>query len=251
MLRTVEATRYVTPLREGGSLPAIIEADDQGLYVAKFRGAGQGVLALAAELIVGELARALQLPVPELVLAHIDPALGRNEPDAEIRDLLIRSAGLNIGMDYLPGSIMFCPAARHTADAALASRVVWFDAFTTNVDRTVRNPNLLRWHQKLYLIDHGAALYFHHDWDSAARVAAAKFPIIKEHVLLPWASGLREAGDELSARLTPDLLQNVVANVPPEWLTAEPARYLEFFVQRLATRANFEEEAQRAHAGLV
>lgn len=251
MVRTIAATRYVTPLREGGSLPAIVEADDQGLYVVKFRGAGQGTLALAAELIVGELARALELPVPELVMARIDPALGRNEPDAEIRDLLNRSAGLNVGMDYLPGSIMFCPAARHTADAALASRIVWFDAFTANVDRTVRNPNLLRWHQKLYLIDHGAALYFHHDWDGAARVAVARFPIIKEHVLLPWATKLRDAGDDLAAKLTPEVLLRAIANVPPEWLTAEPERYVEFFAQRLANRANFEEEAQRAHAGIV
>lgn len=251
MIRTIQATRYVTPLREGGSLPAIVEADDLGLYVVKFRGAGQGPLALAAELITGELARALQLPVPELVLAQIDPALGRNEPDAEIRDLLTRSAGLNMAMDYLPGSIMFCPAARHTADPALASRIVWFDAFTTNMDRTTRNPNLLRWHKQLYLIDHGAALYFHHDWDSAPRVAPSKFPIIREHVLLPWASQLSEAADYFAAKLTAEVLRTAVASAPEEWLTTTPERYVNYFIERLAYRANFEEEAQRAHADLL
>src|SRR5215203_5620778 len=167
MLRTVYATRYVTPLREGGSLPAIVEADDLGLYVLKFRGAGQGPLALVAELIAGEIGRALGLKVPELVLVEVDAALGRNEPDPEIRDLLRASVGLNLALDYLPGSTMFDPAARDTADRDMASRAVWFDAFITNVDRTAKNPNLLYWHKVLHFIDHGAALYFHHDWDSA------------------------------------------------------------------------------------
>src|SRR5687768_12516446 len=165
MLQTVRATRYVTPLREGGSLPAIIEADNLGLYVLKFRGAGQGPLALVAELIAGEIGRALGLKVPELVLVEVDAALGRNEPDPEIRDLLKASVGLNLGLDYLPGSATF-DAAADRAEADLASEAVWFDAFVTNVDRTPRNPNLLWWHKTLYFIDHGAALYFHHNWES-------------------------------------------------------------------------------------
>src|SRR5262245_38926287 len=163
MLRTIRATRYVTPLREGGSLPAIVEADDLGLYVLKFRGAGQGPLALVAELVAGEIGRKLGLKVPELVLVEVDEALGRNEPDEEIRDLLRASVGLNLALDYLPGSTMFDVAARDSADPRLASLAVWFDAFVTNVDRTARNPNLLYWHKSLYFIDHGAALYFHHD----------------------------------------------------------------------------------------
>jgi len=164
MLRSVQATRYVTPLREGGSLPAIVEADDLGLCVLKFYGAGQGPLTLAAEIIAGEIGRLLGLPVPELVLVQVDEAFGRNEHDEEVRDLLRASVGLNLGMDYLPGSMMFDPAAGDTADAEFASRLVWFDAFVMN--RTARNPNLLCWHKKLYPIDHGAALYFHHNWQS-------------------------------------------------------------------------------------
>src|SRR5213596_940751 len=204
MLRTVRATRYVTPLREGGSLPAIIEADDLGLYVLKFRGAGQGPLALVAELIAGEIGRALGLNVPELVLVEVDAALGRNEPDEEIRDLLRASVGLNLALDYLPGSTMFDPAARDTADARLASQVVWFDAFVTNVDRTARNPNIIYWHKTLYLIDHGAALYFHHDWENAAeQFAGSAFPAIRDHVLLPWAQAIEEVSGTLGVRLNP------------------------------------------------
>src|SRR5580698_11320962 len=178
MLRTVRATQYVTALREGGSLPAIIEADDQGMYVVKFRGAGQGPLALAAELIAGEIGRALGLRVPELVFVEIDPALGRNEPDYEIRQLLKASPGLNLGLDYLPGSVTFDPAARDTVSAEEASLLVWFDAYTQNVDRTARNANLLVWHKKLYPIDHGAALFFHHDWPTRETKIAAPFPLI-------------------------------------------------------------------------
>ncbi len=164
MLRTVQATRYVTPFREGGSLPALVEADDLGLYVLKFRGAGQGPLALVAEIIAGEIGRALGLRVPEIVLMEVDAALGRNEPDEEIRDLLSASTGLNLGMDFLPGSAMFDLAAGDRAEMEVASMAVWFDSFVTNVDRTARNPNLLCWHKSMYFIDHGAALYFHHDW---------------------------------------------------------------------------------------
>ncbi len=234
MLRTVTATRYVTPLREGGSLPAIVEADDSGLYVVKFRGAGQGPLALAAELIAGALGQALQLPIPELVLIDVDPALARNEPDAEIRDLLTRSPGLNVAMDYLPGSLMFDPAARHTAPAQLASRTVWFDSFCVNVDRTARNPNLLRWHKQIYLIDHGAALYFHHDWPNAGRVAQSSFPAIREHVLLPWATELPEAAEWARARFTRAIFQQAVEQVPNEWLTASANEYADWFEERMS-----------------
>src|SRR5580704_17593372 len=167
MLRTVHATRYVLPLREGGSLPAVVEADDLGLYVVKFRGAGQGLLALVAELVAGEIGRALGLQVPELVFAEVDAALGRNDPDAEIRHLLKASVGLNLALDYLPGSTTFDCAAGDIASPQAASMIVWLDAFVQNVDRTPRNPNLLVWHRKLYCIDHGAALYFHHNWETA------------------------------------------------------------------------------------
>ncbi len=164
-LRTVMATRYVTPLREGGSLPAIVEADDDGLYVLKFRGAGQGPKALIAELVAGEIARAAGLPVPEIVFIELDPELARTEPDPEIQDLIRASAGLNLALDYLPGAVTFDPVAEKP-EAALASAVVWFDAYVTNVDRTPRNTNMLIWHRRLWLIDHGATLYFHHTWDN-------------------------------------------------------------------------------------
>ena len=252
MLRTVTATRYVTPLREGGSLPAIIEADDQGLYVLKFHGAGQGPKALAAELIAAQLAAALQLPIPETVFAELDPALGRNEPDAEIRDLLLRSPGQNLAMDYLPGSLMFDPAAKHTVDPELASRIVWFDAFITNIDRTPRNPNLLRWHKQLYLIDHGAALYFHHDWpQDLTRTAQARFPAIKEHVLLPWATELAAANQWAKAALTEAHFTGAVAQVPTDWLAAKAEQYADYFTERLAHSDGFTEEAERAHADLL
>ena len=191
-LRTVAATRYVTALREGGSLPAIVEASDCGLYVLKFRGAGQGPLALVAELLAGEIGRALGFAVPELVLMEVDAALGRNEADPEIRDLLRASVGRNLALDYLPGAAMF-DAAADRVDAELASSAVWFDAFVTNVDRTARNPNLLWWHKKLYFIDQGAALYFHHNWPSREEMARSRFPAVRDHVLLRWASRLAEA----------------------------------------------------------
>src|SRR5579871_4536783 len=193
MLRTTTATRYVLPLREGGSLPAIVEADDLGLYVVKFRGAGQGILALIAELIAGEIGRALGLRVPEMIFIEIDAALARNEPDYEIRQLLKASEGLNLALDYLPGSVTFDPAARDVASPDEASLTVWLDAFTQNVDRTARNANLLLWHRKLYLIDHGAALFFHHDWPTMHKKIAAPFGEIRQHVLLPWASEIEPA----------------------------------------------------------
>jgi hypothetical protein len=257
MIRTVKATRYVLPMREGGSLPAIVEADDLGLYVVKFRGAGQGVRALIAELIVGEIGRALGLRVPEIVFAEIDPALGRNEPDYEIRQLLKASPGLNLALDYLPGSVMFDRAARDTASAEEASLLVWLDAFTMNVDRTPRNANLLVWHGKLYAIDHGAALYFHHDWETRAAKIASPFPQIKEHILLPWAKEIAKAGEAARQKLAPAVLESIVEGVPAEWLEAIPGEsaderrsgYADFLRRRLEAAEIFEQEA--THARLV
>ncbi|MGC1421479.1 MAG: HipA family kinase [Terracidiphilus sp.] len=260
MLRTIKATRYVVPLREGGSLPAIVEADDLGLYVVKFRGAGQGILALIAELLAGEIGRALGLRVPEIVLMEIDEALGRNEPDYEIRQLLKASSGLNLALDYLPGSTMFDPAARDTGRPDEASMMVWFDAFTQNIDRTPRNANLLVWHRKLYPIDHGAALFFHHDWPSREKKIAAPFAEIEQHILLPWAKRIPEAAKTAHERLTEPVLRGIVELVPDAWLEGIPgdvntaerrAGYLEFFMRRLEGSAIFEEEAIRAQSRLV
>ncbi len=260
MLRTIQATRYVTPLREGGSLPAIIEADDLGLYVVKFRGAGQGPLALLAELVAGEIGRVLGLKVPELVFAEVAAALGRNEPDAEIRDLLKRSVGLNLALDYLPGSTMFDPAAGDTANPQLASLVVWFDAFVTNVDRTPRNPNLLKWHRQLYFIDHGAALYFHHNWPSMEEMARSPFAAIRSHVLLPWASALDEADAEAHKLLNAKVFTQILDTVPDAWLLPEAcvsspsekrSAYVRYFTERLAASSIFIKEATRVRAELV
>ncbi len=260
MLRTVHATRYVLPLREGGSLPAIVEADDLGLYVVKFRGAGQGILALIAELIAGEIGRALGLRVPEIVFVEIDAALGRNEPDQEIRELLKASAGLNLALDYLPGSVMFDPAARDTAPPAEASLAVWFDTFTQNVDRTPRNANLLVWHRNLYFIDHGAALYFHHDWAHMPSRAESPFAEIRNHILLPWASEIPSAARMAREKLAPAVLAAILNQVPDAWLEAIPGAlsakdrrsgYLDFFTRRLAAAHIFEQEATDARARLV
>ena len=193
--RTVTASRYVTPLREGGSLPAIVEADDDGLYVLKFRGAGQGPKALIAELVAGEIGRLAGLPVPEIVFIELPSDLARTEPDAEIQSLIGASAGLNLALDYLPGSVTSDPLV-FQPDAKLASRIVWFDAFVCNVDRTARNVNMLMWHRRLWLIDHGAALYFHHAWNSRDRHATTPFALIKDHVLLKFASALAQADAE-------------------------------------------------------
>jgi hypothetical protein len=259
MLRSVQATRYVTPLREGGSLPAIVEADDLGLYVLKFTGAGQGPLALAAEVIAGEIGRLLGLPVPELVLVEMDEAFGRNEQDEEVRDLLRKSTGLNLGMDYLPGSLMFDPAAGNKATPEFASQLVWFDAFVTNVDRTARNPNLLSWHKKLYPIDHGAALYFHHNWQNVEASAVARFSPIRDHVLLRWASQLKAVHQAALPLLTREALESVLRLVPDAWLLPEPgaatsaakrAGYVDYFLRRLAS-TGFVEEAEQAHARLI
>jgi hypothetical protein len=240
VLRTVTATRYVTPLREGGSLPGIVEADDDGLYVVKFRGAGQGPKALAAEIVAGELARALGLPVPELVLVELDPALAAAEPDPEIQELIAASAGLNLGVDYLPGSLPYLPT--RPPEPSLAADVVWLDALVTNVDRTPRNPNLLRWHGDLYLIDHGAALYAFHGADPLTRARGAFAPI-RDHVLLPAAGSVLEADARLAARADPG---PAAALVPPEW--ADGAPYAEFLARRLEAPREFAEEAERARA---
>ncbi len=259
-LRTVTATRYVTPLREGGSLPAIVEADDDGLYVLKFRGAGQGPKALIAELVAGEIGRALGLPVPEIVLVELDPELGRAEPDIEIQALIQNSGGLNLALDYLPGASGFDPLDRAAVDPVLASAVVWFDAYVTNVDRTPRNPNLLFWHKRLWLIDHGATLYFHHTWNDSLARSRSPFAPIKDHVLLPVAGALAEADASLRDRLPPALLEQIVALIPESWLGAQPgfaghaehrAAYIGYLRSRLDAAQIFVEEALHARAQLV
>lgn len=233
MLKTLTTTRYVTPLREGGSLPAIVEANDDGLYVLKLRGAGQGVKALIAELICASLARAAGLNVPEVALMELDAAIGRAEPDEEIRDLLKASVGTNVALDYLPGSVMFDPLVGPAPDSLVASTIVWFDAFVSNVDRTAKNPNLLWWHRQLWLIDHGAALYFHHAWDGALARAKAPFPQVKDHVLLPFATRLPEAAEAMRAALTPEVLDAAVESVPPAWLGEHRGDYQQYFRARL------------------
>nr|WP_316644544.1 HipA family kinase [uncultured Roseateles sp.] len=253
-MRTVNVTRYVTPLREGGSLPAIVEGDDDGLYVLKFRGAGQGPKALIAELVAGELARAAGLAIPEIVFAQLDGDLARTEPDPEIQDLIRASGGLNLALDYLPGSVTFDPLVDST-DAALASAIVWFDAFVSNVDRSPRNANMLMWHRKLWLIDHGAALYFHHNWSTGRQRSSAPFTMIKDHVLLPRATALREADALMSARLGPEVIQAVTQLIPDGWLQADECfadaaaqrdAYRQYFLERLQSPHEFLEEALRA-----
>jgi hypothetical protein len=255
-IRTVTASRYVTPLREGGSLPAIVEADDDGLYVLKFRGAGQGTKALIAELLAGEVGRLAGLPIPEIVFATLPPDLARTEPDAEIQSLIDASGGLNLALDYLPGSVTFDPLV-YQPDARLASAVVWFDAFICNVDRSPRNVNMLMWHRRLWLIDHGAALYFHHAWNQHDQHATTPFSLIKDHVLLKFASGLEEADAEMKTRLGADKIAAIVAQIPDEWLSNDPGfagkpqqreAYLKYFTARLAASDIFVKEALRARA---
>lgn len=255
-IRSVNVTRYVTPLREGGSLPAIAEADDGFLYALKFRGAGQGVKALVAEFIGGEVARALQLKVPELVFAHLDEAFGRTEGDEEIQDLLKASQGWNLALHYLSGSITFDPAVTEV-DPLLASKIVWLDAFLTNMDRTVRNTNMLLWHRELWLIDHGACLYFHHNWESWPVQMKSSFPLIKDHVLLKSASMLEAADAFCKDLLTEQLLHEIVNRIPMEWLMyeevmgdAEAARevYLRFLIGRLKNSSTFLKTALDARA---
>src|SRR3954465_12248934 len=225
--RTVAATRYVTPLREGGSMPGLVEADDDGLYVLKFPGAGQGPRALVAELVAGELGRALGLAVPEIVLIDLDPDLGRAEPDPEIRERIAASGGRNVGLDFLPSALPFVPGAGEPPDPALAAAIVWFDALMTNVDRPPRNPNLLWGHRRAGLLRHGAALYLQHGTDDLPALAQRPFPLIGQHVLLPYAGSIAKADARLAPLLTPALVEAVVSAVPGEWLgddeTREPA----------------------------
>jgi len=254
-LRTVTVTRYVTPLREGGSLPAIVEADDDGMYVLKFRGAGQGAKALVAELIAGELARAAGLAVPEIVFAELSTELARTEPDPEIQELIRASGGLNLGLDYLPGSVTFDPLAE-PIDAELASAIVWLDAYLSNVDRTARNANLLVWHRRVWLIDHGAALYFHHGSGDFSARSGEPFARIGEHVLLPYAQALREVDARLTQRLAAETIERVVSLVPDSWLessgertpAAQRAAYSTYLSRRLSPPRRFLEEAVRARS---
>jgi len=258
-LRTVNVTRYVTPLREGGSLPAIAEADDGFLYVLKFRGAGQGTKALIAELIGGEIARALGLKMPEIVFANLDEAFGRTEPDEEIQDLLKASVGLNLGVHYLSGAITFDASITHV-DSKLASQIVWMDALLMNVDRTPRNTNMLTWHKELWLIDHGAALYFHHSWDNWQEQAKKPFVQIKDHVLLLRAKELELADVEARAILTEERIRGIVNLIPDEWISGEGAfetpeeyrqAYAGFLLLRMQHSEIFIKEAQNAAAKLI
>jgi hypothetical protein len=247
-LRRVTATRYVAPLREGGSLPGLVEADDDGLYVMKFRGAGQGPAALVAEVVAGELARALGLLVPELVVAELDPDLARAEPDVEIQELADASVGENLGVDFLPGALPFTPAAARTLEPALAADVVWFDTLVMNVDRTPRNPNLLVWHGRTWLIDHGASFYRQHGEAPLAASAHAPFPLVRDHVLLPGASSLAEA-DERLAEPAAGAIADAVARVPDAWLGERPAErradFEAFLRARLEAPRAFVAEAER------
>jgi hypothetical protein len=246
----VRATRYVLPLREGGSLPALMEASDEGMYVVKFRGAGQGPKALVAELVAGSVAQRLGLLVPEMAFVDVDPVLGRAEPDPEIQDLIAASAGVNFGLDFLPGALPFEPAAGVPVDPQLAASVVWFDALVTNVDRTPRNPNLLVWHERLWLIDHGAALHVHHQtWDMAP-FAGRPFEAIRDHVLLPCAGSVLEADARLAPMLDRETLAGIAALIPDRWLDsdfgARRAAYVDYLCARLEGPRAFAEEAERA-----
>jgi hypothetical protein len=258
MLRTVTATRYVTPLREGGSVPALVEADDDGLYVVKLLGAGHGRKALVAELLAGEIGRHLGLPVPDLVLVELDAALAKAEPDQEIQDLLQRSAGTNLGLDFLPGALPFAPAVGPRPDPELAAAVVWLDAFTTNVDRTPRNPNLLVWHRRLHLIDHGSALYVHHAWRDPEAHAVRPFEAIRDHVLLPFAGPIAAADARLAMRLDRAAFEALAAAIPDDWLRPEDGlpdadahrrAYVDYLVRRLGAPRAFVAEADRARVG--
>ncbi|NUP09142.1 MAG: aminotransferase class I and II [Polyangiaceae bacterium] len=257
MLRTVTVTRYVMPFREGGSVPALVEADDLGFYVVKLRGAAQGEKALVAELVGGELARVAGLPVPDLVFVDVDASLATAEPDPEIALPLEASTGLNLGMDYLPGSITFDPLAGPAPDPLLASRIVLFDSFVMNVDRTPRNPNLLSWHRRLWMIDHGACLYVHHGWTPSDVLsdAADPFTDVRSHVLLRWATKLEEAMDQLTSALTPEAFERICSRVPDAWLSRDDGfdgvesrrrAYVEFLVARRDALPRITEEADRA-----
>jgi len=255
-IRTVTVTRYITPLREGGSLPALAEADDDFKYVLKFRGAGHGVKALIAELLGGEIARTLGLRVPELVFAHLDPAFGRTEGDEEIQDLLKFSQGLNLGLHFLSGAITY-DAAANDVNPRLASEIVWLDAYTTNIDRTVRNTNMLMWHKELWLIDHGACFFFHHSWDNWEKHTISPFQLIKDHVLLPFASELDEVDADFKTKLPDDKIREIVNLIPDDWLQWDDTElnpeeirevYFQFLIRRLAHSQTFVKEANHARA---
>ncbi len=258
-LRTVTVTRYINPLREGGSLPALANADDGFKYVLKFRGAGHGIKALIAELLGGEIARALGLRIPELVFANLDEAFGRTEADEEIQDLLQFSQGLNLAMHFLSGALTF-EASVNDCDEWLSSKIVWFDAYITNVDRTFRNTNMLLWHKELWLIDNGASFYFHHSWQNFDEMAKSKFPIIKDHVLLPKATKLEEVDKAFKTILTDKILQEIVNLIPVDWLTWEGSdespeeirnTYLSFLKVRRDNSGNFVKQAQDARKTLI
>jgi hypothetical protein len=253
--RYVTATRYVTPFREGGSLPGLVEADDDGLYVVKFHGAGQGPRALVAEWLAGEIARAVGLLVPELVIVEVDATLGDAEPDEELQDLVQRSGGSNLGLDFLPGALTFNPGATDPVDPGLAADIVWLDAFVTNPDRSVANPNLLVWHGRMWLIDHGAALYIHHTWRDPDEHAARPFERSADHVLLPYASSIVEADERLGGSLGGAIFRSLATAIPDAWLADDPrvgdadaqrAAYVRYLERRLAARRAFVEEAERA-----
>jgi hypothetical protein len=255
-LRTVTASRYVTPLREGGSLPAIIEADDEGMYVLKFRGAGQGPKALIAELLGAQVGRLLGLPVPEPVFVELPKDMARTEPDPEISSLIAASAGLNVALDYLPGSVTFDPLI-FEVDAELASAVVWFDAYLCNVDRSARNVNLLLWHRRLWLIDHGAALYFHHAWKQGEEHWSTPFARIRDHVLLKRAGALESVDAKMRGLLQEPALKEIVASIPDGWLQgdsgfedhgAQRDAYLRFLTLRAENSVIFLAEALRARS---
>jgi len=255
VIRTVIATRYVTPLREGGSLPGLVEADDDGLYVVKFRGAGQGPRALVAEWLAGELARSVGLPVPDLVAVEVAENLGDAEPDEEIQDLVRASAGRNLGLDFLPGALPFNPAARPEVDPAMAAATVWLDAFVTNPDRTVANPNLLVWHGRIWCIDHGAALYIHHSWRDADEHALRPFERSASHVLLPYAASILDADARLAGMIDGEAIAGLVDAIPDAWLpddaivgdaAAQRLAYRRYLERRLTAPRAFVEEAERA-----
>lgn len=258
-LRTVNVTRYVTPLREGGSMPAIAEADDDFLYVLKFRGAGQGVKALIAEIIGGELARVLGFKVPEIVFAELDEAFGRTEPDEEIQDLLKASVGLNLALHYLSGAITYDPTVT-VIDSSLASKIVWLDCLLTNMDRTARNTNMLMWHKELWLIDHGASLYFHHAMQNWEEASVKPFVLIKDHVLLPWATELEEVDILFKSILTDAVIDDILQLIPENWLSDDSSDqtsterrkvYAEFLKLRISKSEIFVKEAQHARATLI